>query len=186
MQRVLGYDVWGATFYVGLDSATTGSVEGFTGVTLQRIAAVLACTLVAGCAPAQQRQASYVPPPSPAQIDATKCPSDGTIGFWFTCGLLVLGSAAEAQAAPVFGLAPDAALLRAAAQTPIPAELMKEVDALRRRLIQLWSLPTIAKDAQESTIDISMKLKRDGTLDGPPEVLRAVTVPGSRPPATAR
>jgi colicin import membrane protein len=68
-------------------------------------------------------------------------------------------------------LAPDAALLRVAAQTPIPAELMKEVDALRRRLIQLWSLPTIAKDAQESTIDISMKLKRDGTLDGPPEVL---------------
>jgi colicin import membrane protein len=86
------------------------------------------------------------------------------IGFWFGCALMALSSAAQAQQ-PQFSPADVARLLDKR------TELMKELEALRTRLTQLWSLPAVAPDPQQSTIEISMKLKRDGTLDGPPEVL---------------
>jgi hypothetical protein len=94
------------------------------------------------------------------------------IGFWFVCALLASGNAACTQERPVFGSGTDLAPLRVAGETPLPAELTKEeVQALRTRLTQLWSPPPVPQDQQELTVDIRMKLKRDGTLDGPPEVL---------------
>jgi hypothetical protein len=94
------------------------------------------------------------------------------IGLWFACALLASGLAAHAQETPVLGLGTDSpALLRAAGETPIRAEVMKEIEALRARLTQLWNVPAITQDPRELTVDIDMKLKPDGTLDGPPEVL---------------
>jgi outer membrane biosynthesis protein TonB len=46
-----------------------------------------------------------------------------------------------------------------------------ELDALRGRLAQLWSPPAGAKDPQELTVTLRIKLKPDGTLDGGPVVL---------------
>ena len=46
-----------------------------------------------------------------------------------------------------------------------------EVGALRARLQQLWSPPAGAKDPQELTLDLEIKLNPDGTLAGPPIVL---------------
>jgi outer membrane biosynthesis protein TonB len=46
-----------------------------------------------------------------------------------------------------------------------------EVGALRARLQQLWSPPVGAKDPQELTLDVEIKLNPDGTLAGPPNVL---------------
>jgi outer membrane biosynthesis protein TonB len=46
-----------------------------------------------------------------------------------------------------------------------------EVGALRARLQQLWSPPAGAKDPQELTLDLEIKLNPDGTLSGPPIVL---------------
>jgi colicin import membrane protein len=46
-----------------------------------------------------------------------------------------------------------------------------EVGALRARLQQLWSPPAGAKDPQELTLDLELKLNPDGTLAGPPIVL---------------
>lgn len=48
---------------------------------------------------------------------------------------------------------------------------MSELDALRARLAQLWSVPAGAKDPQEVVVLIRIKLKPDGTLSGQPMVL---------------
>ena len=48
---------------------------------------------------------------------------------------------------------------------------MSELDALRQRLAQLWSIPAGAKDPQELVVLVRIKLKPDGTLAGPPMVL---------------
>jgi colicin import membrane protein len=48
---------------------------------------------------------------------------------------------------------------------------LSELDALRQRLAQLWSIPAGAKDPQELVVQIRIKLKPDGTLAAPPMVL---------------
>ncbi len=47
---------------------------------------------------------------------------------------------------------------------------LSELDALRQRLAQLWSIPAGARDPQELVVVFRIKLKRDGTLDGWPTV----------------
>src|SRR6266511_3900784 len=48
---------------------------------------------------------------------------------------------------------------------------LSELDALRARLAQLWTVPAGAKDPQELVVLIRIKLKPDGTLASPPIVL---------------
>ena len=48
---------------------------------------------------------------------------------------------------------------------------LSELDALRQRLGQLWNIPAGAKDPDELTVLVRVKLKPDGTLAGPPMVL---------------
>jgi colicin import membrane protein len=48
---------------------------------------------------------------------------------------------------------------------------LSELDAMRQRLNQLWNIPAGAKDPDELTVAIRVKLKADGTLAGPPLVL---------------
>jgi outer membrane biosynthesis protein TonB len=52
-----------------------------------------------------------------------------------------------------------------------------ELDALRGRLVQLWSPPAGAKNPQELTVMLRIKLKPDGTLDGGPVVLTSGNSP---------
>jgi outer membrane biosynthesis protein TonB len=52
-----------------------------------------------------------------------------------------------------------------------------EVGALRARLQQLWSPPVGAKDPQELTLDLEIRLNPDGTLSGPPIVLTSGNSP---------
>ncbi len=54
---------------------------------------------------------------------------------------------------------------------------MSELEALRRRLAGLWSIPAGAKDPRELTVLVRIKLKPDGTLDGPPMVMTSGTSP---------
>ncbi|MEA2902925.1 MAG: hypothetical protein QOI12_312 [Alphaproteobacteria bacterium] len=48
---------------------------------------------------------------------------------------------------------------------------MSELDALRLRLAQLWNPPAGARNPEELTVQIRMKLNPDGTLAGPPMVM---------------
>jgi outer membrane biosynthesis protein TonB len=48
---------------------------------------------------------------------------------------------------------------------------LSELEALRARLAQLWTVPAGAKDPQELVVLIRVKLKRDGALASPPTVL---------------
>jgi outer membrane biosynthesis protein TonB len=48
---------------------------------------------------------------------------------------------------------------------------LSELDALRQRLAQLWSIPAGAKDPQELVVLVRIKLKPDGMLAAPPMVL---------------
>jgi colicin import membrane protein len=48
---------------------------------------------------------------------------------------------------------------------------LSELDALRQRLAQLWSIPAGAKDPQELVVLVRIKLKPDGRLAAPPMVL---------------
>jgi len=48
---------------------------------------------------------------------------------------------------------------------------LSELDALRARLAQLWTVPAGAKDPQELVVLIRIKLKPDGRLASPPIVL---------------
>lgn len=54
---------------------------------------------------------------------------------------------------------------------------MSELDALRARLASLWNIPAGAKDPRELTVSVRIKLKPDGTLNGPPMVLTSGTSP---------
>ncbi len=54
---------------------------------------------------------------------------------------------------------------------------MSELDALRARLASLWAIPAGAKDPRELTVLIRIRLKPDGTLNGPPMVLTSGTTP---------
>lgn len=62
-------------------------------------------------------------------------------------------------------------LVGGANRKPIPADLISELELLRSRLSELWRPPPGATEPQDLTLDISIKLKRDGTLAGPPKVL---------------
>jgi hypothetical protein len=119
------------------------------------------------------------------------------LGFWVGCVLAALSGAVQAHEDSVVvsgsNLDPAAAiavgrfdqtnfdsasasgaflfLVGAANQKPIPAELMSELRLLRTRLSELWRPPAGATDPQELTVEINIKLKRDGTLAGPPTVL---------------
>jgi colicin import membrane protein len=52
-----------------------------------------------------------------------------------------------------------------------PQLSLSELDALRQRLAQLWSIPAGAQDPQELVVQIRIKLRPDGTLAAPPMVL---------------
>jgi len=117
------------------------------------------------------------------------------LGVWITCAMAALNGAVQAQEDNVvasdskldptalfavgnsdrvdFGSAPGARLhlVAGADQKPIPAYLISELESLRKRLSELWRPPAGAKDLQELTVDISMKLRRDGTLANSPTVL---------------
>ena len=54
---------------------------------------------------------------------------------------------------------------------------MSELDALRARLANLWNIPAGAKDPRELTVLIRIRLKPDGTLNGPPMVLTSGKTP---------
>jgi colicin import membrane protein len=54
---------------------------------------------------------------------------------------------------------------------------MSELDALRARLASLWNIPAGAKDPRELTVIIRVRLKPDGTLNGPPIVITSGTTP---------
>jgi membrane protein involved in colicin uptake len=54
---------------------------------------------------------------------------------------------------------------------------MSELDALRARLAQLWSLPAGVKDPQELVVLVRVRLKSDGTLATQPQVLNSGTSP---------
>ena len=48
---------------------------------------------------------------------------------------------------------------------------MSELDALRARLARLWTPPAGAPDPRELIVLVRIRLKPDGTLAAPPEVL---------------
>jgi outer membrane biosynthesis protein TonB len=52
-----------------------------------------------------------------------------------------------------------------------------EMDALKAKLAQFWNPPAGAKDPRELILDVEIKLKPDGTLDGPPRVLTSGHTP---------
>jgi outer membrane biosynthesis protein TonB len=54
---------------------------------------------------------------------------------------------------------------------------LSELDALRQRLAQLWSIPAGAKDPQELVVQVRIKLRPDGTLAAPPMVLTSGRTP---------
>ena len=58
---------------------------------------------------------------------------------------------------------------------------LSELEALRARLAQLWTLPAGAKDPQELVVVFRVKLKPDGTLDGWPILVSS----GKSPAAVA-
>src|SRR5262245_60743040 len=62
---------------------------------------------------------------------------------------------------------------------------LSELEALRARLAQLWTVPAGAKDPQELVVLIRIKLNRDGRLAAPPVVLTSGKSPLFIPPATA-
>ena len=77
------------------------------------------------------------------------------IGIWFGCAL-ALSSTAQAQEAQVLASSADTtALLRVAGdeRRPLPAEFVKELQALQVQLIQLWNPPVGVKDAQELIVE---------------------------------
>jgi len=58
------------------------------------------------------------------------------------------------------------------APAAVAAQLTQsELDALRARLAQLWNPPAGAQNPQELVVAIRMRLKPDGTLNGPPMVM---------------
>jgi colicin import membrane protein len=54
---------------------------------------------------------------------------------------------------------------------------LSELEALRARLAQLWTVPAGAKNPQELVVLVRIKLNRDGKLAAPPVVLSSGTSP---------
>jgi outer membrane biosynthesis protein TonB len=54
---------------------------------------------------------------------------------------------------------------------------LSELDALKRRLTQLWTPPAGARDPQELVVLVRIRLKPDGTLAAAPEVLNSGNSP---------
>jgi len=54
---------------------------------------------------------------------------------------------------------------------------LSELEALRARLAQLWTVPAGAKDPQELVVLVRIKLNRDGKLAAPPVVLSSGSSP---------
>jgi membrane protein involved in colicin uptake len=54
---------------------------------------------------------------------------------------------------------------------------LSELEALRARLAQLWTPPAGARDPQELVVLVRIRLKPDGTLAAPPEVLNSGHTP---------
>jgi len=83
----------------------------------------------------------------------------------------------------------DSTRLAAAGETPNSAPSLglsngaaaqlslSELEALRARLAQLWTVPAGAKDPQELVVLVRIKLNRDGKLAAPPVVLSSGTSP---------
>jgi hypothetical protein len=68
---------------------------------------------------------------------------------------------------------PSVGMPRASAETMS----MSELDALRARLAKLWAIPAGAKDPSELTVQVRIRLKPDGTLNGPPMVMTSGSTP---------
>jgi len=107
------------------------------------------------------------------------------LGFWLICGLTVLIETVQADEAPrgypPLGIATSSIpfeglpllLVAAGDHKPLPADYLKEFEALRTRFSELWILPPASdeKDVLELSVEIQMTLKPDGTIAGPPTVL---------------
>jgi outer membrane biosynthesis protein TonB len=78
-----------------------------------------------------------------------------------------------AAAGDKLNVAPSVGMPKANAE----AMSMSELDALRARLASLWNIPAGAKDPRELTVLVRIKLKPDGTLNGPPMVLTSGSSP---------
>jgi hypothetical protein len=78
-----------------------------------------------------------------------------------------------AAAGDTLNQAPSVGLPNASAKTLS----LSELDALRQRLMQLWTLPAGARDPQELIVVFRIKLKRDGTLDGWPTLVSSRNSP---------
>ncbi|HHK74441.1 MAG TPA: hypothetical protein ENJ57_04675 [Rhizobiales bacterium] len=50
---------------------------------------------------------------------------------------------------------------------------MSELDALRAQISQCWSPPIGVEDAQNLQIRLKLRLRRDGSLAGPPELVNS-------------
>jgi colicin import membrane protein len=78
-----------------------------------------------------------------------------------------------AAAGAVLNPAASAGVARGSA----PQMSLSELDALRQRLGQLWNIPAGAKDPEELTVQVRVRLKPDGTLAAPPMVLSSGNSP---------
>jgi colicin import membrane protein len=78
-----------------------------------------------------------------------------------------------AAAGSVLNPAPSPGVARGNA----PQMSLSELDALRQRLGQLWNIPAGAKDPEELTVLVRVRLKPDGTLAAPPMVLNSGNSP---------
>jgi outer membrane biosynthesis protein TonB len=82
-----------------------------------------------------------------------------------------------AAAGPTLNSTPSVGLPKANAATLS----LSELDALRQRLMQLWTLPAGAQDLQELIVVFRIRLKPDGKLDGWPTLVSS----GKSPVAVA-
>ena len=91
------------------------------------------------------------------------------------------------QIAALLNKAPDAAVepereAAAASTDGVPEGIdmkltMSELDALRVQISQCWSPPIGVENAQNLQIRLKLKLKRDGTLAGPPVLINSSSDP---------
>ncbi|MFL5003509.1 MAG: TonB C-terminal domain-containing protein, partial [Xanthobacteraceae bacterium] len=58
-----------------------------------------------------------------------------------------------------------------------PRLSQNELDALRARLAQCWTLPSGATDAQDLNVEVHILLRQDGSLSAEPKVLNRSTSP---------
>src|SRR2546426_8742179 len=62
-------------------------------------------------------------------------------------------------------------------ERPVAKLLLSELEALRARLAQLWDPPGGTRDPSEQIVEVRIRLKPDGTLAAPPELLSGGTTP---------